>query len=216
MTASPLERQDRLTPGGVHRRRRSSTRAAAAAPLRPRRGPHARRAFTLAEAIASIVVLAILGTAVSTLLSSAVHGSSEAGLRSTMHAELSVALDRIARELRGISLDPDAEGVAPDIDSITSSSLTFNGGDSLALSAGTLTLTLDGSAGTLLTDVTALSIQPYNESNSAIGPTLSGSSCDPIRRIAVTITVTRFGVSETLSAKVFLRATMVGAKEGSG
>jgi len=63
----------------------------------------------------------------------------------------------------------------------------------------------------LIGDVTAFTVQTYNESNTALSATLSGAACDPIRRIMVTITTQRAGVTQTLRTKLFVRSTMEGA-----
>ena len=67
-----------------------------------------------------------------------------------------------------------------------------------------------GAAVVLLSDVTALSVQTYDEDNTALAATLTGAQCDPIRRVYVEVTMQRSGVSQSLSSKVFLRSTMRG------
>jgi hypothetical protein len=62
----------------------------------------------------------------------------------------------------------------------------------------------------LLTDVTACTIATFDEDNAPLGASLAGVACDDIRRVSVSVTVTRGGVSETLRTKVFIRATMEG------
>ena len=46
----------------------------------------------------------------------------------------------------------------------------------------------------------------------AIAATLAGAACDDIRRVSLTATVQRHGVSHTLRAKVFIRSTMHGSE----
>jgi len=65
----------------------------------------------------------------------------------------------------------------------------------------------------ILSDVADFTIQTFDESNSSLAGNLSGSSTEPIRRIAITLTVDRAGVHETLRTKVFLRCMMQGAGE---
>ena len=65
----------------------------------------------------------------------------------------------------------------------------------------------------LLQDVASFSVQAFDESNNALPATLSGSGCDAIRRLQITITLQRHGVSHTLRTKLFLRALMEGGAE---
>jgi prepilin-type N-terminal cleavage/methylation domain-containing protein len=180
----------------------------------PRAHRRRRRAgFTLIEAVATIVILAIIGTASSGIILAASDGFLSASATAQLHTEVSIGLDRICRELRNIQLDTDASGVAPDIDSVTATSITWDDDSSLALNGTNLNLAIGGGASAaLLTDVSAFSITTCDEDNAALAASLSGDSCDAVRRIAVSITVTRHGVSETLRAKVFLRSTMLGSE----
>jgi prepilin-type N-terminal cleavage/methylation domain-containing protein len=172
----------------------------------------ARRGFTLIELVSTIAVLAALATVASGIIFAATDGYLQATTSAQLHTELSLALDRIVRELRNVPIDDAAGGVAPDIDSLTDESIDWDDDNSLALSGGELLLTIDGGApAVLLADVTALSLQGYDESNSAMSQPLSGAACDDIRRVSATITIERYGVSETLRSKVFLRSTMQGA-----
>ena len=63
-----------------------------------------RSAFTLIESMATVSVLAILGSITSFLVLDAVDGYTDASNSAQLHAELSIALDRAARELRMIEL----------------------------------------------------------------------------------------------------------------
>ena len=128
------------------------------------------------------------------------------------------ALDpKVPKNLFGLPyvLDLGAAGVAPDIDSVTSTSIAWRDTDgdaySLSLSGGNLLLAVNGGASNiLLTDVTAFSLDTYDESNAQLSASLSGASCDPIRRIEISITLTRQNVSETLGTKLLIRSTMSG------
>lgn len=181
----------------------------------PSRTAIARRAFTLIEAIATMVVLSILGTFGSSIILSNTEGYFDASLTGQLHVELSISMDRIVRELRMIELDSAATGMAPNIDSVTASSMTWrnDAGNvfSLSLSGNNLMLAVDGAAANLLlSEVTMFSIQVFDEDNAALAASLSGISCDPIRRVSVSITLTRYGVSETLGTRVFIRSMMSG------
>ena len=133
-----------------------------------------------------------------------------------LHSELSVTMDRIVRELRKIPRDDAAAGTAPDIASVTATSITWDTDYSLSLSSTNLMYTENGgTAAVLQNNVTAFTVQTYDESNSALAASLSGNNCDPIRRIQLTLTMQRHGVTESLRTKMFLRETMVGADDGS-
>ncbi|MCH7545815.1 MAG: type II secretion system protein [Planctomycetes bacterium] len=174
-----------------------------------------RRGFTLIEAIATIVLLSILGTFGSLVILNSTEGYIDASTVSQLHAELSISLDRIVRELRKIELDSGAAGVAPDIDSVTTTSIAWRDSDgdaySLSLSGANLLLAVNGGASNiLLSDVTGFSLDTYDESNAQLSSSLSGVACDPIRRVEISITLTRQSVSETLGTKLLIRSTMSG------
>lgn len=178
-----------------------------------------RRGFTLVESMASVVVLGVLASIASYLIVDSVDKCMDAMTAAQLHSELSVALDRVERELRKIDLDAGAGGIAPDITDVTVVGPTqkvvwedpIPTVYQLSLSGSTVQLKVaGGTLATLLTDVTAFTITVYNESNASIGLPLTGAGCDPIRRIQVDVTVTRNGVSESLRAKAFIRSTMEG------
>lgn len=169
------------------------------------------RGFTLIESIAAIVVLAVLGSITSLLILAAVDGYSDAATSAQLHGEASIALDRAVRELRKIELDSAAAGVAPNISSVTATSIAWEPNSSLSLSGAQLLFVDNGAAAAvLLADVSALSIATYDESNTALAASLTGDQCDPIRRVALDVTLQRHGVSETLRTKVFIRSTLSG------
>ncbi len=181
------------------------------------------RGFTLIETLASIVVLAILGSISSFIIVDAVDGYVDAATQAQLHAEASVAMDRAMRELRWIELniDPTPCTIGPHIDSVTDKSITWDievGGPKVhSLSwSGTagdpLTLRVDGGATVnLQTDVTAFSVAVYDDTNTVIVPHLvDDDECCPIRRIALDLTVTRSGESMSVRTKLFVRSTMSG------
>lgn len=174
-----------------------------------------RRGFTLIEAVATIVVLGVIGTGTSLILLGSVEGYLDGAAAAQLHTEQSIALDRMMRELRNIGLDAGAAGIAPDIDSLTVSSIAWRDSDgdaySIALSGSDVMLAVDGGAAAkLVGDVTALGIRAYDESNNALALSLSGTDCDPIRRIAIVFTSERDGISQTIRGRLFLRCTLAG------
>jgi prepilin-type N-terminal cleavage/methylation domain-containing protein len=168
-----------------------------------------RRGFTLIEAIATITVLAALGSVSSTIIYTAVSAYTQASIAAQLHAEASTAMERLMSELDKIPLDAGASGVAPDIASVSATAMTWNTNYSVTLSGTQLGLVVAGAASSVLLDnVSSFAVATYDESNAALGATLSGTGCDPIRRILLTITVTSNGVSSTLRSKIFIRSTM--------
>lgn len=171
------------------------------------------RGFTLIETISVIIVLATLGSLASFLLVDATDAYSRVATSAQLHTELSIALDRIDRELRNIDQKTGASTVAPNITSFSSTAITFNTNSSLSLSGSSLQLVINGgTARTLLTDVTAFTLDAYNESNAAVTLPVTNSACDVIRRVQVSITLQRSGVTARLRTKLYLRCTMEGAE----
>jgi type II secretory pathway pseudopilin PulG len=174
----------------------------------PRRMHASRRAFTLVELITTMTVVAALGSVVSVVIMSAVDSYSRASTTAQLHSELSITLDRLDQMLQYI---PRSASAGPDIASVTATSITWSTNWSLSLTGTQLQLSEAGAASTvLLKDVSSLSIQTYDESDSALAASLSGAACAPIRRIRVTITLTRGGVSETLRTRIFIRSMVAG------
>jgi prepilin-type N-terminal cleavage/methylation domain-containing protein len=180
-----------------------------------------RRGFTLIESMATVVVIATLGSIVSLLILGAVDGYSDAAHSAQLHAELSMALDRATREIGGVELDTAAAGVAPNITSISIAGDDLQWADSdsdpyrLVRAGSDLMLQVDGGgAAVLLGDVTSFSVQTYDQDNSPLANPLSGAACDDIRRVALDVTVQRNDATERLRTKVFIRSTMVGAEGG--
>ena len=124
--------------------------------------------------------------------------------------ELSTGLDRIDRELRRIGRKG-AGAVAPNISSITSSSITWNTNWSLTFSGGQVLFSEGGSTPVaLLRDVSAFSVSAFNESDATLALPLAGAACDPVRRLSVSVTLSRNGQTESLRTKIFLRSTLAG------
>ena len=177
-----------------------------------------RRGFTLIEAVAAITILGILGSITSQLVYRASQSYCEAATRAQLHAELSTAIDRIDKELRQISIKSPYATVAPNIDTITASSIAWQdsggaGQRSFSFSGGSVGLyeQSTGLTATLATSVTSFVVQGYDEANAAMAASLSGAACDGVRRLSVTVTATRSGITESLRTKVYLRCAMDGA-----
>lgn len=173
---------------------------------RPRRT--ARSGFTLVELVATMTLVATLGSVVCIIVSSSVGGYTRAATTAQLNSEVGVALDRIDQLWRFIPLS--ASG-GPDIASLTPTSMTWSANWTLMLNGTNLTLSeAGGAASVLLKDVSAFSVAACDESNAPLAASLSGSACDNIRRLRVSITQTRSGIAETLRTTVFVRSQMAG------
>lgn len=174
-----------------------------------------RRAFTLVELISTMVVVSVMGGVATSIIIHNADAYLQAGTTSQLHHELSVALDRLVRECRRIERDKAASDIAPLIDSVSSDSMAWRDRDGNPFRVervdGEILLAVDGGAAhVLLDDVTAFSIRTFDEVNTMLETDLVAGACDPVRRVELSITLSRHGVSETLGTKVFIRSTMAG------
>lgn len=170
------------------------------------------RAFTLVELIVALTILAVVAVLASGVIWQGVTACRDGATAPQVHAELSGALERITRELRAIPQRAGAPSAVPDISSITPTSISWSTGSSLSLSGTDLLLAIGGGAPcVLLRDVTALSIGGLDQEAHALAATLTGSECDPVQRVSVSITQAREGISDSLQVTVFIRSLMQGA-----
>ncbi|MFG0331089.1 MAG: type II secretion system protein [Phycisphaerales bacterium] len=169
------------------------------------------RAFTLIETLSVIVVLGILGSITATLLIENVDAFSDASVHSRIHADGSVTLDRIVRGIRAIDPDP-ADSDAPYITVAESGRLEWENGKVLERTGTTLSIQTDGAnLDVLATDVTAFSLAYFDEDNAALlsGGAVPAADLPTIRRVSISLTITRDGRSESLRTRVFIRS-MIG------
>ena len=175
----------------------------------------AARAFTLVETIAALVVIGTIGSVSSGLIYSAVDSYRTASTTAQLHSDCSGALDRLSKALWSIPRDSTASVVAPQISSVTATSIAWSGNWSLSLSGTQLLLTEPGgTAQPIHENVTSFSLACFDENNSALAANLSGSATQAIRRIQVNVTVSRQGVTQSLRTRAFIRSTMSGAAIG--
>ncbi len=173
--------------------------------------PSRPRGFTLVETIAVMFLLAVIGSISSALIYSGVSSYRDASTLGQIHEEEATAMARLAVELRKIPLSTTAGTMAPMISDVTPTSIAWNTNYTLSLVGAQLQLVeAGGAASILLDDVSALTITCYDESNNPMAATLSGAACYPIRRIAVSFTVQRHGISDSLRTKFFIRSAMQG------
>lgn len=172
---------------------------------------HRARGFTLIEAVATMTVLAVVSVAASRIIFAATDAYAGSAARSHLSAEGSAAMERIAAELRAIPSRAGAPGT-PWIDSVSANSVSWGGGSTLSRSGDRVLLAVDGDAArTLLSNVSAFSIACFDAADQPLPANLSGSACDAVRRIEITLTLSRSGVNETLRTRVFPRCATTGA-----
>ena len=177
--------------------------------------PEHRRAFTLVEVISTLTVMAIIGGIASRIAFQSFAAMNDASIRFGLHDQLAAAMERIAIELRTISVQPGSNPVAPDINGATTNSLSFNAGSSprtLAQDGSVLRLT--GQAGVdtpLATSISSFVVQCYNGANAPLPSAPSPGQLAAVRRIQITLVASSGGVSETLRTKVFIRSMAAGS-----
>jgi len=178
----------------------------------PRTTPRARHAFTIVEAVTVISILGAIGSVISGLVFAAARSYADASASAQLQAELSTAMARMMRELRYIPVDPNSAPLVPRIDSVTPASIAWNSNNSLSVNGGQVQLVLAGGAPELLLqNVTVFTISTFDQDDAALGGTLAGSACFPVRRVEVLASISRNGKTETLRSRVFLRGLMAGS-----
>jgi len=163
-----------------------------------------QRGFTLIEAIATIVVLGLLGSIASTILFTASNGYLSAATTAQLHGEASAAMDRVIRDVRNIPSTADG----PAINSMTATSIAWDGGFSIALSGSQLTVTSDGTSYVLAEDVAVFQVQAFNHAGQQLPATLNAEQAQAVRRVVLTLTLQRHDVSHTLRSGAFIRSTI--------
>jgi len=171
--------------------------------------------FTLIEVLAAITVIATIASVSSMIMFNSIDSYTASSISAGLNKDMTIALEQVVRHLRKIELDSSATETAPNINNVTTTSIDWSDSGldayNLSLSGSNLMLSINGGGSNLLlTDVSGMTIQTYDQSNNPLPASLSGSACDQIRRIAVDITLTRGGESQSLGMKVFLRSTMSG------
>lgn len=178
-----------------------------------RRHPGSRGGFTLVEAIATMAILAAMGSVASSMIFAATRSYTDAVRAAQLQDELSIAMEQITRELRALPEEPGSDPAVPSLSSVTGSSLLWNTDYSLWLdNAGQILLVEDGGAPIiLLRDVTILAVAAFDEAGTPLATPLVDSGCHGVRRIQIQITVSRAGVTQSLRSKVYLRGVMQGS-----
>lgn len=166
-----------------------------------------RRGFTLVELIATIVVLSILGTVSAGILFTATDGYLSASTTAALHHDASLAMDRMTRELREVARD--GSDAVPHINEVAANSIRWEDESELYVQGTSLMFIENGGSPVVLAnDVGAFLVRTFDEDNDALPLAMSGNECHDIRRIELTLTVSRHGESEMLRTRTFVRAAM--------
>lgn len=172
------------------------------------------RAFTLVEAICTIVIVGVVGVLSSRLVLAASDQYLTAARRAELSNAMSAAMERLTTELRAVPAVSLASLTVPDLTSLTATELLWRAADGsargLSFTNNTLVWTEGTATSVLLSDVTSFSIAPADSVRAALTPPLVVGLLGSVRRVTITITCTRGGVSETLRTTVFLRAGIAG------
>lgn len=180
-----------------------------------RRRPSRQRGFTLIETMATVVVLGTLATYATIALVDTVDNYQKAAVQAQLHAELSTALDRIARDMRAITIDPDEPGNVPYLGffSSTTGVLWWDEADLTwgpFLTGDDLDYWSESVSNLMLDDVASVTFTAYDEDDTQLGAVLVGAQLYPVRRLQVDLTMTRDGITQSLRTKVFLREFVEG------
>ncbi len=173
-----------------------------------------RRGFTLVEVIAVIVLLSVLGGVTSSLILNSTAAFTDSSIRMQLHGEASVTLDRLVREWREIDADPVTGPPTPHITEASIAAMSWSADSRVRLEGTDLLLAADGAAEHLLCNcVSEFTIAYFDESNRPllVGGSVPAADRPKIRRLALRLSVTRQGLTESLETRVFLRCAMMGA-----
>lgn len=176
---------------------------------------HIRPGFTLVEAIATMVILGVLGLVTSRLIFTASDVYLSSATRAQISSDASAALERIVAELRQVPVRASSSPAAPDLVAVTPESVEWRTGvastSSVARSGTDLVWTESGTSAPLARNVVGFTVACFDESGAALASNLSGSGLDAVRTVELSITVSRAGQSESLRTRVFLRSMQQGA-----
>lgn len=161
--------------------------------------------FTLVEAVAALAIIGVVVGIAANILFTSADAYTQSNTRADLVVQADAAMQRMVRELREIPL---REG-QPQIEVIAEDALMWGPDDyTLSESSGTITLIKGPEERVIATDVTSFLLVGFDESNSQIPPNSVDEEAARTRRIEITLTVERDGVSHTLRTRAHLRTTM--------
>ena len=165
-----------------------------------------RRGFTLTEAIASMVILSIVGLTSSQILLTTSRGFTDAADHLEMQAELSAAVHRIAQAIRGIGRESSSSS-APDITSLSVNEIRWPRG-SIGLTGDVVTLSTGVSATEpLRSGVTERRLEAFDDEGAALAGALDDDAADAVRFLRFTVSASWGDQSASLTTGVFIRST---------
>lgn len=176
---------------------------------------HRPRGFTLIEAITTIVIIAIVSTISTSLVRTAMGVYENAATRAELSDRLSIAMDRITTELRTMDQTGSVGSNQPNITALTATSITFvASGATRTIALSGTNLELSGSLASnivLAPEVSDFSLLGYDNVNAALPASPTPAQIATLRRLQVSISATRNGVTETLRTKLFIRELAAGS-----
>lgn len=169
-----------------------------------RRPPPVRRAFTLAEAIAAIVVLATAGSLAASVMTPAIDSAIAASLTADLEQTASLAMDRLVVDLRETEAAP-AGG--PALARVTSTHITWSDGREALYRGDRLHLVEAGVPHTLARSVESFAVRAFASDGTALALPLDESGCAQIRRIELSLVLARGGVRFPLRTRIAFRVS---------
>ena len=163
-----------------------------------------RRGFTLVEATVTITVLGILGSVASLTVGEAVSHYADKATTGQLFAEANSTLQRLAADIRQIPAQRDGN---PAIVRLDPDRLQLTNGWSVQLLAPNLRLHDQGRPGVLQTDVIDFRLTAFDEAGAQLPDSLNGQATAEIRRIGLSLTLSRGGVEASLETLIFIRST---------
>lgn len=158
-----------------------------------------RRAFTLLELLAAILVMSIISAVLLPVLSSASESYTTTRDVRARTEHMAFALDRISRMIRQAPIGTDDTGVG--IQSATASSVLFTDGTGIELSSGQLEMVIPGAANSpLCDDIDSVTIEYF----ASDGTTSTLTSPTLTHRIAVTLTSGTLTMSVVAHPRVWI------------
>lgn len=142
-----------------------------------------RRAFTMLEMIAAVIVMSIIAAVITPVISSASEHYTTTRQIRTQTEQMAFAVDRMARMLRQAPIGSGGSGVG--ISSATASSITFSDGTGFLLDSGRIEMLVPGQSNALLCPDIDTMIIEYLASN---GVTSTLATPELTHRVAVTLT----------------------------
>jgi len=174
-----------------------------------------RRGFTIVELLAAMSIVGVASVATTAVAVSAVATLRDASVSWSLHQDAAAALDRMSLDLRGLAQNSSTQG--PDVTSIsgnaiiTATGLTYRFIDASASAPGRIEVIESSSSGpvTLVASATSMSIVVQDGVGAVLTlPMTSAAAASSVRRIVITLSVARAGVTETLRTTVAIRSCL--------